>query len=162
MFITWLAEDMGGQPGNQETSARWADEFDLTFPVLADPQWVESFKYRQDSGIPSFYLLGRDLTIRILDQYVTGADIQEALAEPWPEVEWEQPPDLEELAEQLANRNPEGDASGDVFAAGGDGTPFGGCAASIGGRSPVGFAWLLTLLGALGLRRIRRKGPLSS
>lgn len=161
MFITLLAEDMGGQTATQETCAGWADEFGLTFPVLADPQWGESDKYEQNGGIPTFHLLGRDMTIRMLDQYVTGADIQEALEEPWPEVEWEQPPDLEELAEQVADRPPETDASGDVFSASGDGTPFGGCAASMAGRSPRGVAWLLTLFGALGLRRLRRKGPLS-
>lgn len=158
MFITLLAEDMGGQTATQETCAGWADEFELTFPVLADPQWGESNKYEQNGGIPTFHLLGRDLTIRMLDQYVTGADIQEALEEPWPEVEWEQPPDLEELAEQVANTTPEADASGDVFAAGGDGTPFGGCAASMTGDAPVGFAWILAILGAVGLRRARKEG----
>ena len=87
-----MAENGAGQPGDQALCESWAEEYGLTFPVLADPGWGESSKYEQNGGIPTFHLLGRDLTIRILDGYPSAGDIEAALAEPMPEVEWDAPP----------------------------------------------------------------------
>ena len=152
LIITLLAEDAGGQPADAELSERWADRFGLTFPVLADPGWGESNKYEQDFGIPTFHLLGRDLTIRILDGYVSEQAIQDALDEPIPEVPWEAPPTLEELGAEPPDHTTE-----PVDQGGFDGTagaPYGGCSASLlPSGSPVGAVALVGLLGLTVRRR---------
>ncbi len=149
MSITLIAEDQGGNPASAELSERWADRFGLTFPILADPGWVESNKYEQDFGIPTFHLLGRDLTIRILDGYVSAAAIQEALDEPVPEVPWDQPPALDEPVEGavIESESPfEGSSE----------APFGGCSAHIAASAPTGWAAMLGLFGLTALGRRRR------
>ncbi len=154
MIIHLMAEDQGGQPAGLELSQRWADEFGLTFPVLADPGWTESNKYEQDFGIPTFHLLGRDLTIRILDGSVSANAIQEALDEPIPDVDWDEPPGLDELVEvdveeeePVTSESPfEGTAE----------APFGGCSANMAASSPTGWMTLLGLFGLTALGRRRR------
>jgi MYXO-CTERM domain-containing protein len=155
MIIHLMAEDQGGQPAGLELSQRWADEFGLTFPVLADPGWTESNKYEQDFGIPTFHLLGRDLTIRILDGSVSENAIQDALDEPIPEVDWDEPPGLDELvevdadeAEPVASESPfEGTAE----------TPYGGCSANVAASPPTSWAALPGLFGLTALGRRRRR-----
>ena len=154
MMIHLLAEDQGGQPGGLELTQRWADQFNLTFPVLADPGWTESNKYEQDFGIPTFHLLGRDLSIRILDGYVSEDAIQEALDEPIPDVEGDEPRGLDELVEvdveeeePVMSESPfEGNAE----------TPYGGCSANVAASSPTGWMALLGLFGLTALGRRRR------
>ncbi len=154
MSITLMAEDQGGSPADVDVVERWADRFGLTFPVLADPQWGESNKYEQDFGIPTYHLLGRDLTIRILDGYVSPAAIQEALDEPIPEVPWDEPPSLDEIVDEPAD---DGAAGGPDGFSGSEEAPFGGCSASVGGGSSTGWLALLGLTGLLGVLR-RRHG----
>ncbi len=154
MSITLMAEDQGGSPAGLELSQRWAERFGLTFPILADPGWGESNKYEQDYGIPTFHLLGRDLTIRILDGYVSESAIQEALDEPIPDVDWDEPPGLDELVEvdveqvePVTSESPfEGTAE----------VPYGGCSANMAASPPAGWATLLGLFGLTALGRRRR------
>jgi len=146
-----MAENGAGQPGDLALCESWAEEYGLTFPVLADPGWGESNKYEQDFGIPTFHLIGRDMTIRVLDGYVGPGEIEDALAEPIPEVDWDEPPSLED-AEPV---EPEPvDVGGGSPLSGSAGSPFGGCAASVAGTS-TGGAGLLALLGGLLWRRRR-------
>lgn len=153
MSIILLAEDQGGNDATSENAEGWAERFDLTFPVLADPGWGESNKYEQDFGIPTFHLLGRDLTIRILDGFVSPAAIQEALDEPIPEVPWDEPPSADEVEEveipdELSGNPLDGSAAE---------TPFGGCSASVAGGSSTGWAAMLGLVGLLGIIRRGRE-----
>lgn len=146
----------------------WAEEYGLTFPVLADPNWGESNKYEQNGGIPTFHLLGRDLTIRILDGYPSEADIQEALDEPVPTVEWNAPPSLEEPIPEgqeaegstdTATTEPvlaEGPYGGGAYS----GPPMGGCAATLAASSAHGIASLLIGLFSLGGLAARRRRQL--
>lgn len=152
MSIILFAENGGGQPAGPEDCERWADQFGLTFPVLADPGWGESNKYEQNGGIPTFHLLGRDLTIRILDGYPSAQDIQDALDEPIPEVPWDEPPSMEELAEQPIEDDPIEPVEGGAFD-GSTAAPFGGCSANVSPAAPTG---LLALLGLLGIGARRR------
>ena len=145
----------------------WAETYGLTFPVLTDPGWAESNKYEQDHGIPTFHLLGRDLTIRILDGQVSESAIQEALDEPVPEVDWDAPPPLDEPMTEEA-LDVEGDEGDEAQAepqfrespfGGGEysGPPMGGCRTDLTSGSPSGDGGLLlgflALLGWVGTRR---------
>ena len=153
MSIILLAEGADGSDATSENAEGWAERFDLTFPVLADPGWGESNKYEQDFGIPTFHLLGRDLTIRILDGYVSPEAIQEALDEPIPEVPWNEPPsadDLEELDLPV-------EESGSPLDGSSYESPFGGCAASYAGGVSSGWAAMLGLTALLGMIRRRRE-----
>ena len=152
-----MAENGAGQPGDQALCASWAEEYGLTFPVLADPGWGESSKYEQNGGIPTFHLLGRDLTIRILDGYPSAGDIETALGEPMPEVEWDAPPSLDDWEEYEAEHGSPAlptEASADPFM-GGEATPFGGCSANLASSQGSG-AGLLALLGGMLMWRRRR------
>ena len=140
---------MGGQPATADNCEQWADTHGITFPILADPNWGHSNKYEQDFGIPTFHLLGRDMTIRMLDAYPSPSDIQEALDEEIPEVEWDEPPALEDVEPVQQPVDPEAGSP----LTGGTETPFGGCSANQAGDTPSG---LWALLGVLGLA-IRRR-----
>jgi MYXO-CTERM domain-containing protein len=142
----------------------WAEEYGLTFPVLADPGWAESNKYEQDHGIPTFHLLGRDLTIRILDGHPSDADIQEALDEPVPTVEWNAPPSLDEPvpegqeAEGTTDTVTEPVHTAGPFGGGAySGAPMGGCAATLAAGPAPGIASLLMGLLSLGGVAIHRR-----
>lgn len=142
----------------------WAEEYGLTFPVLADPGWAESNKYEQDHGIPTFHLLGRDLTIRILDGHPSDADIQEALDEPVPEVEWNEPPSLDEPVpegqdtEATTETKPvlaEGPFGGGSYSGS---PPMGGCVATLAaGATPGAASLLIGLLSLSGVATRRRR-----
>jgi|GEM_PF-1946385 len=145
----------------------WAEEYGLTFPVLADPNWGESNKYEQNGGIPTFHLLGRDLTIRILDGYPSEADIQEALDEPVPEVEWNAPPSLDEPVPEGQEAEGSTDTAAEPILAEGpygggaySGPPMGGCAATLAASSAHGIASLLIGLFSLGGLAARRRRQL--
>ena len=117
-------------------------------------------RYEVDNYIPSYSLIGRDMRLLIHDGNVTDAQIEDALAEPIPEVAWDQPPDL----------GAGGDEDGDGDLAYTQSSPFGGGDAGIdddGFVSPYGGAsctasvapgggWVAALLiGLVGILRRR-------
>ena len=93
--ITIVAEDEGYEPSEQDDLERWRDDFSVTFPVVSDEGWAVSNGYEQDSGIPTFSLIGRDMTLRTLDGSHSDGEIEQLLAEEIPEVEWDMPSELE-------------------------------------------------------------------
>jgi hypothetical protein len=127
------------------------------------------------SGIPSYTLIGRDMTYIVVNGHPSDGQIEDALDEPVPEVEWDEPPPLEpgdsaepgdvdgeggegegaspEAVETYAGPWGGGPAPSD---AAGVASPYGGCAASIA-PSGVGAAGLwLAFLGLFGLVARRR------
>ena len=164
--ITLLAEDASYEPAEQDDVELWRDDFELTFPVVADPGWVVSNGYEQDSGIPTYSLIGRDMTLRTLDGPThSNEEIMELLDEDVPEVEWELPTELETTDDlpgddadtpevpQVTAYTPFG-GSGNAEAAdeGSVPAPYGGASCSTGGSAGS----LGLLLGLLGLA-IRRR-----
>ncbi|MCO4772416.1 MAG: hypothetical protein KDA24_20450 [Deltaproteobacteria bacterium] len=148
-----MAENGAGEPGDQALCESWAEDYGLTFPVLADPGWGESNKYEQDFGIPTFHLLGRDLTIRTLDGFVSAGDIEAALAEPVPEVSWDEPPSIDDEYEGDEAAAPVDPVVEGTPFTGGEATPFGGCSASVVSSSGGGAGLLAMLAGLLAWRR---------
>lgn len=162
--ITLLTEDVGSQPAELDAVIRWRDDFDLTFPVVADPGWAVSNGYEQDDGIPTYSLVGRDMTLRTLDGSHSDAEIEALLEEEIPEVEWDMPTELEISDDAPADESEEADVpqvtaytpfggSGNAEAADADSVPapYGGASCSTGGGAGS-FGLLLGLLG-LAVRR---------
>ena len=120
----------------------WADpngtlRFSTTTSLLANRWGV--------SGIPSYTLIGRDMTYIVVNGYANPGQIEEAL-EPVPEVEWDMPPALEpgdsadpgdvdggEDGESASAAPTMPTARGAVALGGRCGrvSPYGGCAASL-------------------------------
>ena len=98
LMISLLGEDSSNQPATQETVSRWADNYGLTFPVLADANWSASSPLEKDNGIPSFHLVGRDMVLRVVDGTPSHSDIEAALADEVPQVPWDEPPTLDAAA----------------------------------------------------------------
>ncbi len=73
----------------------WASNYGFPFPILDDEANAGSGAIGIGDYIPYHVLIGRDMTIRVLDGQPSDSDIQAALDEEWPEVEYPVPPDLE-------------------------------------------------------------------
>lgn len=150
----------------------WADPNGITFPILDDNESLLANRWGV-SGIPSYTLIGRDMTYIVVNGYASPGQIEEALAEPVPEVEWDMPPALEpgdsadpgdvdggedgESASAAPTDTYAGPWGGGPAPADGAGvaSPYGGCAASLVSSETrmEGVFGLLTLLGLLGVRR---------
>jgi len=83
----------GGTP-SQSNLASWASGYGQTLPTLSDGGWGVSNGYETDGYIPTYSLIGRDMTVRIRDGGVSASSINSALAEPVPDVDWDEPPSL--------------------------------------------------------------------
>jgi len=77
-------------------ASSWASGHNLSHPVLQDNGWQVSDRWELDNGIPSFTVIGRDMTLRTVDAYYQNQDyeqvVYQALGESVPEVEWNEPP----------------------------------------------------------------------
>lgn len=162
MMLALWAENESSQAPSEEELMTWAERYGQTFPVLSDPGWGISNRFEKDFGIPTFSLIGRDMTLRIVDGYPSPTDIEAALAEPVPDVPWNEPPDLSGADVDTGDDVPTGASP---FATGGENvaaadpesagpSPFGGgagCDSTPGEPVSAGLAALL--LSAWALRR---------
>ena len=57
----------------------WADEYGLTFPVLADVDWEVDSRWNIDGAEPTHTLLGPGLQVLMVDERITTADIEAAI-----------------------------------------------------------------------------------
>lgn len=141
---------------------RWAEApaNDLTFPVLSDPQWTISNRFERDFGIPTYSLIGRNMELLIVDGWPSEAQIDAALDEPIPEVDWDVPPELDSAGS--IDQDGESPATQSSPFGGGEAglddngfiSPYGGssCTASVA----PGSSWLAcALVGLIGILRRR-------
>ena len=162
--------DSGGQDG----LITWADETGngITFPVLDANEQLLANRWGV-SGIPSYTLIGRDMTYVVVNGNPSASQIENALDEPVPEVEWDAPPPLnpEDSAEpgDVGGEGEEGEGSSgptETFAGpwgggpapadnAGIASPYGGCAANQAQGSSAAAGLWLAFLGLLGLGRRR-------
>jgi MYXO-CTERM domain-containing protein len=155
----------------------WADDIGngITFPVLDDSQSLLANRWGV-SGIPSYTLIGRDMTYIIVNGHASSGDIETALDEPVPDVEWDEPPALDpedsaEPGDVVDGESTAGDGASsgptETFAgpwgggpAPSDGagvaSPYGGCAASVASGGGGVAAFWLACLGLFGLVRRRQ------
>lgn len=71
----------------------WSSDYGFPFPILDDTDYTGSTAIGIGDYIPHHVLIGRDMTIRTLNQ-PSDSEIQAALDEEWPDVEYPEPPDL--------------------------------------------------------------------
>jgi MYXO-CTERM domain-containing protein len=132
------------------------------------------------SGIPSYTLIGRDMTYVVVNGYPSPSQIEAALDEPVPEVAWDAPPPLDPEDSAAPGDVVDGESTGGegVDGAGpsapaetyagpwgggpapadgaGVASPYGGCAASVAPTGDVPSGLWLALVGVLGFVRRRR------
>jgi len=132
----------------------WTETYGMTFPVLSDQAQQGGTAIGIGGGIPHHMLIGRDMTARVVVNPPSSSQIEAALAEEWPEVDYPVPPTAPEVDDSLP------DESADAAA----GNPFGVAsveALAEGSMCAVGDAgggrpWAVALLlGVLALRRRR-------
>ena len=163
---------------NQDSLVYWAEEIGggLTFPVLDDANNQIAARYGV-TGIPSYTLISRNMEYVIADGYATESDIETALEEAVPDVDWNEPPTLNpgDSAEPGDGEDEDEDSTeteGDTLAvepgpfgggaapadAAGVASPYGGCSASIADEALApSLGWLALLLGAGLVGRRRRR-----
>jgi len=89
-----MAETASQGVPSQSNLENWATGYNQTLPTLSDGGWAVSNTYEQDFGIPTYSLIGRDMTVRIRDGSISSSAINSALSEPVPQVAWDEPPAL--------------------------------------------------------------------
>ncbi len=83
MRITLMGENgSGGTPSTSDLEG-WATmpSNDQTFPILSDGGWSICSRWEQDGGIPTYSLIGRDMTYWTIDGNPSSSTINSALAE---------------------------------------------------------------------------------
>ncbi len=160
--LTLLGEGWtNGQPATDQEIIDWAEEFGSAYPVLKDENWAQGGGYEQDGGIPSYHIIGRDMRIQTLDQGADTGLIDQLMAEPFPEVEWDMPgeeiePDedaeVEDAPDPVGVTPFGGTGNSDAFDSTTVPTPYGGASCSSAAGS-AGFAGLLFGLLGLAVRR---------
>lgn len=159
--LTLIGEDQGGQPPSQQVLEEWAamPAEAVTFPVLDDGNWENGNNLERDGGIPTFSLVGRDGTLRVVDGGHSDSQIQALLDEEAPEVDWEPPPALDEVtgggaAPVSSSAAPfSGGTSGDEAIV--SSSPYGGAACSASGSA--GGTWLAAALALFGVSGTLRR-----
>ena len=81
IVVYLLGEGAGyGVQATPQDAVTWANTHNLTFPVLADPGWVEASKFEADGYIPSQSLIGTGLEILKVDaQWISAGEFESAL-----------------------------------------------------------------------------------
>jgi len=76
-----LSENGAGDPARPVDLDAWAEHFDLTSPVLADPGWRIWDRYFPSHTTPRSILIGADGRIRVIDFVVVDSEIESAIAD---------------------------------------------------------------------------------
>ena len=83
MVITLLTEDNDEDPTGHRDVYNWADRYDLTHPVLADPEWLVSFRYITGDWVelPAMHVLRPGMEVERVDSYITYGEVLSMLPE---------------------------------------------------------------------------------
>lgn len=57
----------------------WAEQYNMTLPVLADEGWALNSRFEQDGGIPTVTLLGPGMEIIVVDSWNAEGEIEGVL-----------------------------------------------------------------------------------
>jgi len=79
MIVSMWAETNEGTTPTAEELMELANQYGITAPVVADPNWTVSNRYEQDGGIPTQNLIGPGMEIILVDEWVSDSDIEAAL-----------------------------------------------------------------------------------
>ena len=84
MVINALAQNNSSATPTQEDLMGWAEGHGLDIPVLADENWELESRFAQDSGIPSWTLLGPGAEVLATDDWGAEGMIPDALPDVYP------------------------------------------------------------------------------
>jgi hypothetical protein len=79
IVIQLKAQNSSSQTPSQADLESWADNFGITFPVLADSNWTVMRRWEQDNYIPSHTLLAPGMKVVKVDEKVSDADVEAIL-----------------------------------------------------------------------------------
>ena len=81
MVITLMAENGSGVTPSVDELKSWANQYNLTHPVLADDGWVVTRSYIGNGGIglPTETLLASGMIVNRIDTWVQDSDIEALL-----------------------------------------------------------------------------------
>jgi len=74
LVVSMLAQDEDEQPATSEDAATWANQYGLTFPVLADPSFGVSGQFIPGDTIsmPSYSFLDEDMRFVAVDEHFSS------------------------------------------------------------------------------------------
>ena len=101
----------------------WASNYGFPFPILDDESYGGSGAIGIGDYIPHHVLIGRDMTILTANQ-PSDSEIQAALDEEWPEVEYPVPPDLSDPGDDDDDEVPDEGADDDMGVGSSSSNPF--------------------------------------
>jgi peroxiredoxin len=78
-ILNLLAETPTSEPPTQADLLAWSDYFDVSSPVLADPNWQIWERYFELHVTPRAILINREGRIQKIDYVISEEDIQSAL-----------------------------------------------------------------------------------
>ena len=83
MVITLLTENNSQENPNQNVLSRWAEDYELNHPVVADNGWEVTDRYIDTAsmGIPTMHLMRRGLVIEVRDTILTRSDVERMVME---------------------------------------------------------------------------------
>lgn len=79
MVVELLAEDQHGDTPDRDALESWTAAHDVSFPVLADPDWDVSFRFEQDGSLPSWTLVAPGVVLASMDAELSARDIESVL-----------------------------------------------------------------------------------
>ena len=83
MVITLMAENGSGEAPSVEELKGWANQYNLTHPVLSDVNWTVSRSYLGNGGLglPTETLLASGMVVNQIDTWISGSDVESLLPE---------------------------------------------------------------------------------
>lgn len=81
MILQLMGENNNGSSPDQGDLETWASRYDVTFPVLADPNWRIGSRYEQDGYIPTWTLMAPGLEILAVDEILSESRVIAELPE---------------------------------------------------------------------------------
>ncbi len=135
----------------------WTESYSMTFPVLDDSSQQGGSAIGLGGGIPHHMLIGRDMTVRVVTNPPSSSQIEAALAEEWPEVDYPMPPSTGDDDDGALDGGGDGGDGGDnPFGVSSLATLQGRTLCAVGPSRAAAIPWALALLLGAGLLRRRR------
>ena len=74
VLVALMQENSSSQAPDQADLQQWADTYDLTHPVLADPDKIYDPFASIGGGYPTYPVIGPDMTVVLADLYYEGVN----------------------------------------------------------------------------------------
>lgn len=79
IILTLMGEDLDGSPATVATAKAWADEFNIEYPVLVDPEWGVGYRYGFDGQLPTYTILTAGNVVALVGIHEVDESLFESL-----------------------------------------------------------------------------------